>query len=115
MVMIPTCKAKNQDTAVKLLGDAILLLAKIEETCKNRDHALIVKKFVFSNHVADALSILLDEGHFGKLEARLILTILHQHLSERIFAELDQDVLKIIERVLMQQLPSSQKLETNAA
>ena len=44
MVMIPTCKAKNQDTAVKLLGDAILLLAKIEETCKNRDHALIVKK-----------------------------------------------------------------------
>lgn len=115
MVTIPNLTSHNSDTAVKLLGDAILLLAKIDDTCKNRDHAFIVKKFVFSNHVADAFSMLLDEDQFGKLEARLILTILHQHLSDKIFKDLDEHVLKIIERVLMQQLPTNTAFSPAAA
>ena len=48
MVMVNTAGATDLKAAPKLLADAVLLLARIDETCRNRDHALTAKKFVFS-------------------------------------------------------------------
>ncbi|MGB1753429.1 MAG: hypothetical protein ACPHHU_12090, partial [Paracoccaceae bacterium] len=78
MVMVNKAGPADLKTAPKLLADAVLLLARIDETCKNRDHALTAKKFVFSNHVNEAFNALLENGQIGRMEAGLVLTIIHQ-------------------------------------
>ena len=60
MVMVNTTATTDLKAAAKLLADAVLLLARIDETCKNRDHSLTAKKFVFSNHVHQAFKALLE-------------------------------------------------------
>ena len=47
MVMVNKAGPADLKTAPKLLADAVLLLARIDETCKNRDHALTAKVRVF--------------------------------------------------------------------
>lgn len=44
MVMVNTARSGDIKTARKFLADAVLLLARIDETCKNSDHATIAKK-----------------------------------------------------------------------
>ena len=105
MVMVNKAGPEDLKTAPKLLADAVLLLARIDETCKNRDHALTAKKFVFSNHVNEAFNALLENGQIGRMEAGLVLTIIHQHLSEHLFSMLDYDVVRTIEKILMSHLP----------
>ena len=103
--MVNTSTSTDLKTAAKLLADSVLLLARIDETCKNRDHSLTAKKFVFSNHVHEAFKTLLDGGEIGRMEAGLVLTIIHQHLSEHLFSLLDYEVVRTIEKILMSQLP----------
>ena len=105
MVMVNKAELADLKAAPKLLADAVLLLARIDETCKNRDHALTAKKFVFSNHVNEAFTVLLEHGQIGRLEAGLVLTIIHQHLSEHLFSILEYDVVRTIEKILMSHLP----------
>ena len=105
MVMVNTAGPMDLKAAPKLLADAVLLLARIDETCKNRDHALTAKKFVFSNHVNEAFLTLLDSGKIGRMEAGLVLTIIHQHLSEHLFSILDYEIVRTIEKILMSHLP----------
>ena len=106
MVMVNTTATTDLKAAAKLLADAVLLLARIDETCKNRDHSLTAKKFVFSNHVHQAFKALLESSEIGRMEAGLVLTIIHQHLSEHLFSLLDYSVVRTIEKILMTQLPS---------
>ena len=106
MVMVNTAAPTDLKAAAKLLADAVLLLARIDETCKNRDHSLTVKKFVFTNHVHEAFKTLLDAGQIGRMEAGLVLTIIHQHLSEHLFSLLDYEVVRTIEKILMSHLPN---------
>ena len=105
MVMVNTAGPADLKAAPKLLADAVLLLARVDETCKNRDHALIAKKFIFSNHVHEAFNALIDSKNIGRMEAGLVLTIIHQHLSEHLFSLLDYKVVRTIERILMSHLP----------
>ena len=105
MVMVNKAGPADIKTAPRLLADAVLLLARIDETCKNRDHAQTAKKFVFSNHVNEAFNLLLETGQIGRMEAGLVLTIIHQHLSENLFSMLDYDVVRTIEKILMSHLP----------
>ena len=105
MVMVNKAGPADIKTAPRLLADAVLLLARIDETCKNRDHAQTAKKFVFSNHVKEAFNELLENGQIGRMEAGLVLTIIHQHLSENLFSMLDYDVVRTIEKILMSHLP----------
>lgn len=106
MVMVNTARSRDIKTARKLLADSVLLLARIDETCKNSDHATIAKKFVFSNHVNEAFKTLLETGDIERLEAGLVLTIIHQHLTEQLFSLLDYKVVRTIEQVLMCHLPN---------
>ena len=106
MVMVNTARSRDIKTARKLLADSVLLLARIDETCKNSDHATIAKKFVFSNHVNEAFKTLLETGDIERLEAGLVLTIIHQHLTEQLFSLLDHKVVRTIEQVLMCHLPN---------
>ena len=105
MVMVNKAGPADTNTAPRLLADAVLLMARIDEKCKNRDHAQTAKKFVFSNHVNEAFNILLENGQIGRMEAGLVLTIIHQHLSEHLFSMLDYDVVRTIEKILMSHLP----------
>ena len=105
MVMVSTAGSGDIETARKFLADAILLLARIDETCRNNDHAKIAKKFVFSNHVNEAFKTLLATDKIERLEAGLVLTIIHQHLTEELFSLLNFNVVRTIEEVLMRQLP----------
>ena len=105
MVMVNTAGSRDIKTARKFLADSVLLLARIDETCKNSDHATIAKKFVFSNHVNEAFKTLLETGDIERLEAGLVLTIIHQHLTEQLFSLLDYKVVRTIEKVLMCNLP----------
>ena len=105
MVMVNTAGSGDIETARKLLADAILLLARINETCRNEDHAKIAKKFVFSNHVNEAFKTLLATDKVARLEAGLVMTIIHQHLTEELFSLLEFNVVRTIEKVLMLQLP----------
>ena len=105
MVMVNKVGPADIKTAPRLLADAVLLLARVDETCKNRDHALTAKKFVFSNHVNEAFNLLLETGQIGRMEAGLVLTILHQHLNEHLFSMLEYDVVRTIEKILMSHLP----------
>ena len=52
---------------------------------------------MFSNHVNEAFNALLENGQIGRMEAGLVLTIIHQHLSEHLFSMLDYDVVRTIE------------------
>ena len=104
--MVNTARSRDIKTARKLLADSVLLLARIDETCKNSDHATIAKKFVFSNHVNEAFKTLLETGDIERLEAGLVLTIIHQHLTEQLFSLLDHKVVRTIEQVLMCHLPN---------
>jgi hypothetical protein len=106
MVMVNTAGSRDIKTARKFLADSVLLLARIDETCKNSDHATIAKKFVFSNHVNEAFKTLLKTGDIERLEAGLVLTIIHQHLTEQLFSLLDYKVVRTIEQVLMCHLPN---------
>ena len=105
MVMVNTAGSGDIETARKFLADAILLLARIDETCRNDDHARIAKKFVFSNHVNEAFNVLLENDQIGRMEAGLVLTIIHQHLSEHLFSMLEYDTVRTIEKILMSHLP----------
>jgi len=106
MVMVNSTSSMTVDESARLLADAVLLLARIDDTCKARDRVLIAKKFVFSNHVNEAFINLLKSGNIGRLETGFVLTILHQHLTEDLFAMLDYDVVRTIEKILLCQLPS---------
>jgi hypothetical protein len=48
----------------------------------------------------------LETGDIERLEAGLVLTIIHQHLTEQLFSLLDYKVVRTIEQVLMCHLPN---------